>query len=161
MIYSENKMGNLVWFCFQNKFFENQIKKLAWKNVQSNDHSTLHNSQRRKELQFSQTQLSGRSWRNTRYYIFWTSRTFVKSLRTHLLSIFQLKILPPEGSDNCQFIGKIIKCEICWKLWSSLFSLPGKKIKFQSLLVKTVVHDKMPATPHSGFTLWFGNWAPY
>ena len=96
-IFEEVKGGQWVQnggrgvICFQNKLLENQIKKLAWKNVQSNDHSTLHNSQRRKELQFSQTQLSGRSWRNTRYYIFWTSRTFVKPLRTHLLSIFSLK----------------------------------------------------------------------
>ena len=94
------KMGNVVWFFFQNKLFENLIKKSAWKNVQSNDHSTLHNSQRRKELQFSQTQLSGRSWRNTRYYIFWTSRTFVKPLRTHLPSIFSLKFCHHRTQKN-------------------------------------------------------------
>ena len=39
---SKRSIGNVVWFCFQNKLLENPIKKLAWKNVQSNDHSTLH-----------------------------------------------------------------------------------------------------------------------
>ena len=102
------------------------------KNVQSKDYSTLHNSQRRKELQFSQTQLSGRSWRNTRYYIFWTSRTFVKSLRTHLPSIFSLKFCHQGALIIVSLLEKSINVESVENCDHRCYSYLKNKVKLFS-----------------------------
>ena len=126
------KMGNAVWFFLQKKLLENPIIKLAWKMCHLTDHSTLHNSQRRKELQFSQTQLSGRSWRNTRYYIFWTSRTFVKSLRTHLPSIFSLKFCHQGALIIVSLLEKSINVESVENCDHRCYSYLKNKVKLFS-----------------------------
>ena len=126
------KMGNAVWFFLQKKLLENPIIKLAWKMCHLTDHSTLHNSQRRKELQFSQTQLSGRSWRNTRYYIFWTSRTFVKPLRTHLPSIFSLKFCHQGALIIVSLLEKSINVESVENCDHRCYSYLKNKVKLFS-----------------------------